>query len=643
MQTEQELIDFLALTESGKIEGFDPERAVSIDNDGTVMSKIGDAEWNFNQYNTEGAARGKYTLKWREADHNPLLLNDLRRRADRLFNYDHFEEEDESLVYDRKGVTKSVIVADMEKVLELFTCFKDTNINNLGALSHPVVWAMVEEAIIDKQLSAQSIEGILTAITRLMDANRFIPEHEHFIVHISRNALAYELAAEGKKDKGATVTIIPEVYSTVLAKQISTIEDAYNNIDEWSLSTQEYALKHGMKPQDVYAEKKLLTSICFNACISFTGCRISELVTFHHNSYHVIEVLGIEAPLLSGQTIKLESGVERDDVWCCAPICEKAIEVIHSLWKKERNEPDNISELPSYSYKRKGAESGDISKQNKSISLNTANMTSLLMLASEAYAIEYLPEWDEIYLSLNSRVKPEKDPRKIQKDGTYLWHFSTHSWRRSFAHFGVGNGIVSLASVKQQFKHLCISMTGIYSASADILALLAINDNPLLKKELNNAKKEYNDEYLRTTFSDENLATTSGGFAKTVLGDIADPQAMTEEKYQSLHKQTANASRSTGFGRCFGEEKCSLNHVFEPSGCIQSECSNLHINHVEAQRWKERHMRMCQSVSKMLKNNMINMNIFGREISDIRAAEKVMKDHDIEFTRFEGAIPVCEA
>ncbi len=75
-------------------------------------------------------------------------------------------------------------------------------------------------------------------------------------------------------------------------------------------------------------------------------------------------------------------------------------------------------------------------------------------------------------------------------------------------------------------------MTGIYSASADILALLAINDNPLLKKELNNAKKQYNDEYLRTTFSDENLETTSGGFAKTVLGDIADPQLMSEEKYR---------------------------------------------------------------------------------------------------------------
>ncbi|PTP18762.1 hypothetical protein CWO07_24915 [Vibrio splendidus] len=643
MQTEQELIDFLALNEGGQIEGFAPDRAVSVDNDGTVLSIIGDAEWNFNQYNTEGAAKSKYILKWKEEDHNPLLLNDLRRRANRLFNYDHFEEEDESLTYDRKGVTKSVIVQDMERVLELFTCFKDTNINNLGALSHPVVWSMVEEAIIDKQLGTQSIEGLLTAITRLMDANRYIPEYDHFVVHFKRNELAYELAAEGKKDKGATVTIIPDVYSTVLAKQISTIEDAYENIEDWSLTTQEYALKHGIKAQDAYAKKKLLTGVCFNACISFTGCRISELVTFHHNSYHVIEVLGIEASLLSGQTIKLESGIERDDVWCCSPICEKAIEVIHSIWKKERNYPDDINELPSYSFKKVEAETGNINNKIASVKLNTANMTSLLMQASESYSIEYFPEWDDVYHSLNSRVKPEKDPRKLQDDGTYMWHFATHSWRRSFAHFGVGNGIVSLASVKQQFKHLCISMTGIYSASSDILALLAINDNPLLKKELNNAKKEYNDEYLRTTFSDENLETSSGGFAKTVLGDLADPQAMTEEKYQSLHKETVNASRSTGFGRCFGEEKCSLNHVFEPSGCIQNDCSNLHINHVEAQRWKERHMRMCQSVSRMLEKNMINMNIFGREISDIRAAEKVMKDHYIEFTRFEGAIPVCEA
>ena len=117
---------------------------------------------------------------------------------------------------------------------------------------------------------------------------------------------------------------------------------------------------------------------------------------------------------------------------------------------------------------------------------------------------------------------------------------------------------------------------------------------------------------------------------------------MSEEKYQSLHENTFRASRSTGYGRCFGEEKCDLNHVFEPSGCIENDCSNLSINHEEALRWKERHSRMSASMINMLKNNMINPNIFGREISDIRAAEKIMTDHGIEFTKFEGALPVCE-
>jgi integrase len=639
METEQELVDFLALTESGEIEGFDTDRVVSENEDGSIRSRIGDSEWDFNQYNNDKSPRSKFILKWKEKDHNPLLLNDLRRRADHLFNYDHYDEEDESLIYNRKGVTKSVIVGDVEKALNILTCFKDTNINNLGALSHPVVWAMIEEELINRKLGSTSIEGYLTALTRLMDANKFIPEYEHFIVHISRNSLAKELAAEGK-GKGSTPTIIPEVYSTVLAKMISTVESAYDKIDEWSLTTKEYALKYNITAQEVYAQKKLITAVCFNSCIAFTGCRISELVTFHNNSYHEIEVLGIKAPLLSGSTIKLESGIERDDVWCCAPICEKAIEVILSIWKKERKDPDNISELPTYNFKRKEGEAGNISSKAKPVNLDTSNMTSLLELASEAYNITYNPTWDESYKSLNHRVQPDRDPRKELDDGTIIWHFSTHTWRRSFAHFGVGNGIVSLASVKQQFKHLCISMTGIYSASSDIITLLGINDDPLLKKELDNARKEYNDEYLRKTFSDENLA--SGGFAKTVLGENAEPTVMSEEKYQSLHEKTFRAARSTGYGRCFGEEKCDLNHVFEPSGCIESECSNLSINHEEALRWKERHSRMSTSMMNMLKNNMINPNIFGREISDIRAAEKIMTDHGIEFTKFEGALPVCE-
>ncbi|WP_413114093.1 hypothetical protein [Thaumasiovibrio sp. DFM-14] len=640
MESKQDLLDFIALTESGEIDCYDPNRPVS-EHNGVVISRIQDNEWNFNQYNNKKYPKSKYKLKWKEEEHNPLLLKDLRRRADYLFNYDHHDEEDESIKYDRKGVTKSVIVSDMNKVLSIFTCFKGTNINNLGALSHPIVWGMVEDEIARREMGVITIEGYLTAICRLMDANKFIPEHEHFVVNISRSALAVQLVAEGKEERGSTPTIIPEVYSTVLAKIIGTVENAHENIKDWSLTTQEYALKNGITAQEAYAQKKLITAICFNSCISFTGCRISELVTFHNNSYHEIEVLGIRAPLLSGTTTKLESGVGRDDVWCCAPICEKAIEVIHSIWEKERKEPDNISELPAYYWKRKGGFAGDISSKKKPINLDTGNMTSLLEFASNAYGIVYNPEWEESYESLNSNVLPDRDPRRLNNEGVTAWHFSTHTWRRSFAHFGVGNGIVSLASVKQQFKHLCISMTGIYSASSDIIALLGINDDPLLKKELDNARKEYNDEYLSKTFSDENLA--SGGFAETVLGDITEPSVVSEEKYQSLVKSTQRAARSTGYGRCFGEEKCDLNHVFEPSGCIESNCSNLSINHEEAARWKERHRKMSASVMRMLENNMINPNVFGREISDIRAAEKIMTDHRIEFTKFEGVLPVCQA
>lgn len=641
MENKEDLISFLSLTEGGEIDGYDPNKPVSIDN-GVVVSRIQDDEWNYNQYNKNMRSNaGKYTLKWKEQDHNPLLLKDLRRRADYLFNYDSYDQEDDSLQYDRKGVTKSVIVGDMEKALTILSCFKDTNVNNLGALSHPIVWGMVEDELRKRELAPQSIEGYLTAICRLMDVNKFIPKHEHFIVNIARNELAAQLAAEGKQGKGSTPTIIPEVYSTVLAKVIDTIEKAHENIDEWSLTTQEYALKYEITALEAYTQKKLITAVCFNSCIAFTGCRISELVTFHHNSYHELDVLGIIAPMLSGSTSKLESGIERDDIWCCAPICKKAIEVIHSIWKKERMESDNINELPAYTWKRKEGFIGDIGKKKAPVNLNTSNMNALLELASEEYGIVYSPEWDESYESLNSTVTPMRDPRRLNDNGVITWHFSTHTWRRSFAHFGVGNGIVSLASVKQQFKHLCISMTGIYSASADVIALLGIKDDLLLKKEIDNARKEYNDEYLSKTFSDDNMA--SGGFAKTVLGDISEPMVVSEEKYQDLVKNSQRAARSTGYARCFGEEKCDLNHVFEPSGCIESNCSNLCINDEEAARWKERHRRMSASVMKMLENNIINPNVFGREISDIRAAEKILTDHGYEFTKFEGALPVCQA
>lgn len=80
---------------------------------------------------------------------------------------------------------------------------------------------------------------------------------------------------------------------------------------------------------------------------------------------------------------------------------------------------------------------------------------------------------------------------------------------------------------------------------------------------------------------------------------------------------------------------CEMNHIFEPAGCVANDCSNLNINDQEALRWSARHRHLSKNLNMMMESGLINKHTLARELSDVRAAEKVMRDHNIDFKRFE--------
>ena len=114
-----------------------------------------------------------------------------------------------------------------------------------------------------------------------------------------------------------------------------------------------------------------------------------------------------------------------------------------------------------------------------------------------------------------------------------------------------------------------------------------------------------------------------------------DPRVMTEDEFEELAQKTKGANKSTGFGRCFAGFKCKMDHLFEPSSCLGRDCENLNINKEEALRWQVRHRRIAARLQQMKEMGFYNQNTLARELTDIRAAEKVMRDHHIEFKRFD--------
>ncbi|WP_245595572.1 hypothetical protein [Ferrimonas kyonanensis] len=296
-----------------------------------------------------------------------------------------------------------------------------------------------------------------------------------------------------------------------------------------------------------------------------------------------------------------------------------------------RSTQGDIHRSPRFSFDASGT--GDnINNQLSETDLNKANLAMLLSGYSKHLDMTYdLVAMDEVYKLLNPVVPARYNPIKKREDSTFYWHFTTHLLRRTFAHFVVGNGVVSLAALKHQFKHISLAMTAIYASHSEVLTLMGIENPANVKEAVEDAEMESHRAYLK-----DNPEEQSGGYMKHFEGD---PKVMTDEQFEAHVKSSKGANKSTGYGRCFVGEKCKMTHLFEPSSCVGRDCENLNINQAEARHWQQRHQRLGAKLQQMKQMGFYNRNTLARELTDIHSAERVMADHNIAFERFDlGAL-----
>ncbi|HHF3083425.1 TPA: hypothetical protein ACPJ1F_001612 [Vibrio diabolicus] len=568
---------------------------------GESINQFKARKWSFQEYNLDQSNASVYYVSWKPEYEDIPIYRDLKVRAAFLL-YGSNDKFHTSKLRKKNVTIRAINQCQMlvKDIIDNWNVVPDT----LAALAHPIFFEKVKEYLRSKKYSQKTCEGHLTSYTTLSDANDFLPPSLQLVFPIqSRNALAKELA---NGSKGNHPTIVPELYGQTLGKLIELVEWYHIQFT----SNGKPQLGEMGSPLDLVEFRRVAIGLGYTTCMAFSGVRLSEAVFLHKDSYETVDFEGVTTSLLNSSTVKLEQGAVREDVWVCAEICEKALEVIGLAnggdWKY----------LPTnYANKKK-------------VSLNKSNLnTCLYEFKAHHLQPEYKKEWDTSYNLLNSNVN--SDPRKLREDGTYYWHFNNHTWRRSFAHFAVGNDLSCLGALKQQLKHIFIGMSMIYTSTSDVLALMQVKTDPKLMKELDASRKTYNEKYLSSVVSGE----ASGGFAENLMVE-GEPRVFTDQEFTTLEKNNHTASRSTGFGRCFGEEKCSVSHVFQPSSCVSNDCENLSITKEEAQRWKSLHDACVKLISKMLANTTINKNTLGRELSDLRAAEHVMRKHNIEFTEF---------
>ncbi|EGR3353083.1 integrase [Vibrio parahaemolyticus] len=419
-----------------------------------------------------------------------------------------------------------------------------------------------------------------------------------------------------------------EVESIYRSKAHKGVIDAYKK-DNVLLDVKAYAQSKGLTENQATKAFRMIEGTCFGTCSAFTGMRMSELTQIDGDSYKEVDIDGVKLCTMRSWTDKLEK-LSREDTWACAPICEKALLILTVLNDKYRSVSGDIHLSPRFSFKRKGWTGDTINRQLKDAQLNTKNLGHLFYDYSLHIDIRYLPEeMDEVFNLLNPIVHKNYYPIQKNGHGELYWRFNPHSLRRTFAHFVVGHGLVSLASLKHQFKHIHLAMTAIYASHSEVLTLLGIQNPAEIKEKIQEKEIESHAEYLKDMI--EHPEEQSGGFMKFMSGE---PMVVGDARFNQLVEDTKGANKSTGFGTCFSGELCSMGHLFEPSKCVGRDCENLNVNKAEAENWVIRRERCIKKIEKMKEMEMFNRSSLATQLSDIRAAEKVMADHNIQFEKY---------
>lgn len=603
---------------------------VSVDKNGNAVSCFADDIWDFNAFfNVTNEKKSLYQINFHPDEHNPKLLLELKQHIYFLI----WGAQGELLSMAGETFRKFSNSRAIQRVANLsLRVFKGTTIDTFSLLSNELVFNQLLHA--SKHLSEQTVKNKLDCLSVLTQVNQHFPEQSHFSLGIpegkSLNQIAKLYSSAGR---GHYPTIIPVIYEQLMGRLMKDVTAAHRKLADLR-DVKTYAIKYGLTERQAVGEFRMVEGACFMSLSAFTGMRISELTQINATSYKEVEIDGLKLSTLRSWTSKLKK-LPREDAWACAPICKEALEVLVELNDEYRSNKGDIHCSPRFRFDGNHGVGNNINRQLKDVVLNKANLSDVFTSFSKYIDITYEPdEMGEIYRLLNPVVPAQSNPIKEKEDGTFYWHCSTHSLRRTFAHFVVGNGLVSLAALKHQFKHINLSMTAIYASHSEVLTLLGIESPASVKKAIEDAEMENHLIYMKDIVN--NPSEQSGGYIKSFEGD---PKVMTEAAFDELVKQTQGANKSTGYGKCFAGEKCSMGHIFEPSTCVGRECENLNINQAEATRWQERHQKIGKKLQQMKEMGFYNQNTLARELSDIRAAEKVMRDHTIEFERFElGAL-----
>jgi len=303
---------------------------------------------------------------------------------------------------------------------------------------------------------------------------------------------------------------------------------------------------------------------CLIAVGLFSGARYFELLSMNPDSFYVIS--GV--PVLQGFTSKGNEGVPIPTTWVSHPIAEKALELAYEVAQYARSY--HKSRLDSALSK------GLISDDKYQVSLKelTTAFITIGRYRGEEIQESYLMNISN-GLNLDSFCISSTDDEVREFDllnpdwegglqvGGTLPKFSLHDLRRSFAVFMVRNKLGNLQTIKYQYKHKNINMSGWYANYAE----LARMEGLLMDGELFDMVQDATQELAVDAFDEiyNQSETLTGGAGERIKREKEDALQRGERVVMSREEITGLVRRN------------SLSIVILPTGgyCTNADCERL--------------------------------------------------------------------
>ncbi|MEZ9132749.1 hypothetical protein [Vibrio breoganii] len=650
---------------------FDELDAVVVhrDKDGNVTATFGQSDWDCFAFSRK---KHSNNLNFSTLDANPELQRELK-----LFTYGwlfNFSPQQ------RKATKFSSVRSRLVQAVTAYKFLAQESAHSLSALSSRNLRQKLDEYLVEREFGSSTIAQMYTAINKAIE---YTPWHK---IALGFSRIESKKATRRLNDTekqqtlviperlchaiyGKAMALIEEAlpHATLIAETERDLQDNYlqgkkileekvkagdyftfmntdGSIDNHKLviaisNNQPYqpneliaplarklpniSLRHGKDFQRYLGQ---LITASYIVCGSFSGMRDSELDKLTPNSYYQDSLSGRELHLLQSHTFKLG---EKRETWVTAAVSKTAIDLMSILTKRWRTE----AQYPDEKY----ANSLWVNQTLRS------HAPKLITNWNERLN-RFCKHFDFVVTEDDYQECAESNPRsqvKIEKQVVVgqPWPMATHQFRRSLAFYCVKNRLSSMVALKQQFKHLYLAMTEWYTNGGQLASLRDLKVDPQIRQTLDeiNAESTAN-KIFKQWYSDETL---SGAHGKTIMklrGDVPTIYSSWDTIYKAVKdgKLTLHGSLHS---YCKSGYDCDMDGVVAPQFCVECSSGSSIIDEQQAKWWQKRHRSLS---AYMATGDDITVTDRSHYVTQIRAAENVMRDFEMEFTPFEAELNISE-